>query len=171
MVLILVSFFLLKAGCQTPKYSIPFITVREADFRIGPLDLPLDEKSKEMILTFLQRGGNWGNQDLVDFEAPAHYSGLLELLSDPKFLYSRNFRNKAQIDEISPTMQPWLHSPIIYQIIDASQDRPPVHNPMSISDGKYWWIFFTQKESPESEDSKIVRLTITASPSQSMKHF
>ncbi len=168
---ILFCLFFLESGCQAPKYSIPFITVREADLRYGPIDLPLDKKNREKILSFLQRGGNWGNQDLVDYEAPTHYSGLLDLLSNPDFLYSHNFRNRTQIDEISPTLQPWFHNPIIYQIIDASQDRPPVHNPISISDGKYWWVFYTHKDTPESDDSKVVRLTITASLSKSMKHF
>jgi UDP-2,3-diacylglucosamine pyrophosphatase LpxH len=168
---LLLSLLFGGSGCQAPGHSIPFVTVREANLRHGPIDLPLSETDREEILSFLQRGGNWGNRDVTDFHAPRHYSGLLDLLSNPEFLYSHNFRNKNQIDMISPRMRRWFHDPIIYQIIDASRERPPVHNPMSISDGKYWWIFYTQKDSPDAHDAQLVSLTITASLSKSMRHY
>lgn len=168
---ILLGLLLISCGCQTPKRSIPFIAMREANFRLGPIDLPLDKQERDNVLLFLQRGGNWENQDLTDLEAPAHYSGLLDRLSDPDFLYSHNFRDNTQIDRVAPAMRKWFHDPIIYQIVDASLDRPPVHNPMSISDGKYWWVFYTQRESLDSRDSKLVQLTITASLSKSMRHY
>lgn len=71
---------LLNTGCGSSKYavafseySLPFVTVREADFRCGPLDLPLTDESRRMISTFLQRGGNWGNDEMLDSTAPTYY--------------------------------------------------------------------------------------------------
>lgn len=36
----------------TPK-KVPFVVVREKDFRVGPVGLPLEEPGKDEILTFL----------------------------------------------------------------------------------------------------------------------
>jgi len=169
--IILFGFLFLETGCQTPSHSIPFITVREADLRLGPVDLPLSEADRKTILSFLQRGGNWATQDVVDSHAPIHYSELLDLLSAPEFLSSHNFRNENKIDEISPAMHKWFFNPIIYQIIDATKNRPPVHNPMGISDGRYWWIFHAEKSTADPDELKITRLVITASLSKSMVHY
>ena len=167
----LLGLLFLETGCETLSHSIPFITVREADLRHGPVDLPLSDAERQMILSFLQRGGNWGTQDVVDSNAPTHYSELLDLLCDPAFLSSHNFRNETKIDEISPTMKKWFFNPIIYQIIDATKKRPPTHNPMGMSDGKYWWIFYTEKSTTDPYESRITRMVITASLTKSMVHY
>ena len=85
----------LNTSCGSSKYTVtfseytlPFVTVREADFRCGPLDLPLTDESRREISTFLQRGGNWGNNEMLDFNTPTYYEELLNLLSDPTFLHS-----------------------------------------------------------------------------------
>jgi len=170
-IIILFGVLFLVPGCETPSHSIPFITVREADLRYGPVDLPLSEADRKMILSFLQRGGNWGTQDVVDSHAPSHYSGLLDLLSKPEFLSTHNFRNESKIDEISPAMDKWFFNPIIYQIIDATKKRPPTHNPMGMSDGRYWWIFQTKKSTTDPIESKITSLVISASLSKAMVHY
>jgi len=71
---------LLNTACGSSKYTVafseytlPFVTVREADFRCGPLDLPLTDECRRMISTFLQRGGNWGNEEMLDLPAPTYY--------------------------------------------------------------------------------------------------
>ena len=112
---------LMLSGCESSKYSapsakytIPFVTVREADFRCGPLDLPLNRESRRRISNFLQRGGNRANHDMLDPEAPVHYAELLDLISNLQFLYSSNFREKDQIDQVSKSLEIWFHNPIIY---------------------------------------------------------
>jgi hypothetical protein len=91
---------LLNTGCGGSSkytvafsdYTLPFVTVREADYRCGPVDLPLTDESRGKISTFFQRGGNWGNDEFLDSNTPTYYDELLDLLSDPKFLHSSNFR-------------------------------------------------------------------------------
>lgn len=170
-ILLFLAQFILISGCQSPRHSIPFVIIREDVFRFGPADLPLNDADKKTIFSFLQKGGNWGSLDLVDFDAPKHYSGLLDLLSDVNFLHSQHFRKKDKIDEISTTLEKWFHNPIIYQLIDATQKQPPIHNPMSMSDGKYWWVFYMQKDTSGNDGLRVNRLMITASLSKTMKHY
>jgi UDP-2,3-diacylglucosamine pyrophosphatase LpxH len=169
---------LLNTGCGSSKYTVgfskytlPFVTVREADFRCGPVDLPLTEESRGKIATFLQRGGNWGNDEFLDSNSPAYYDKLLDLLSDPKFLHSSNFRQETAIDQVSAQMKPWFHSPIIYQIVDGTKKHPLVPNPICVSDGKYWWIFYTGDSLAESGDLQITKVLINAPLSRTIKHY
>jgi UDP-2,3-diacylglucosamine pyrophosphatase LpxH len=169
---------LLNTGCGSSKYTVgfskytlPFVTVREADFRCGPVDLPLTEESRGKIATFLQRGGNWGNDEFLDSNSPAYYDKLLDLLSDPKFRHSSNFRQETAIDQVSAQMKPWFHSPIIYQIVDGTKKHPLVPNPICVSDGKYWWIFYTGDSLAESGDLQITKVLINAPLSRTIKHY
>jgi UDP-2,3-diacylglucosamine pyrophosphatase LpxH len=176
--LLMILPMLLNAGCGPSKYTVafseytlPFVTVREADFRCGPVDLPLTEESRGKIATFLQRGGNWGNYEFLDYNTPTYYEKLLDLLSDPKFLHSSNFREETAIDQVSAQMKPWFHNPIIYQIIDGTKQHPSVPNPICVADGKYWWIFYTGKRLADSGDLEITKVLINAPLSRTMKHY
>ncbi len=53
--LVLLAAILVLNSCKelNPTYSISFVTVREADFRVGPVALPLDAEGKKAILSFL----------------------------------------------------------------------------------------------------------------------
>lgn len=161
------------SGCtvHAPKYSITFVTVREADFRVGPAPLPLKQADRDRIVSFLAKGGDRSINDHVDPGAEYFYSGLLELLSSPGFLYSSKFRKKGEMDKISKPLEQWFHNPIIYQLIDARQEKPSPLNPMCMTDGKYWWIFYMKKEKGKENDFKIVKLLITAAPSKTLKHY
>jgi UDP-2,3-diacylglucosamine pyrophosphatase LpxH len=176
--LIIVLPVLLNMGCGPSKYTVsfskytlPFATVREADFRCGPVDLPMTEESRRKISTFLQRGGNWGNEEMVDFSTPTYYEELLDLLSDSKFLHSSNFRQEEMIDQVSAQLEPWFHSPIIYQIVDATKKVPLVPSPICVSDGKYWWIFYTGKRLADTDDLEITKVLINAPLSRTIKHY
>ena len=170
---------LLNTGCggsskytvDFSDYTLPFVTMREADFRCGPVDLPLTDESRGKIATFFQRGGNWGNDEFLDSNTPAYYDKLLDLLSDPKFLHSSNFRQETEIDQVSAQLKPWFHSPIIYQMVDATKKHPLVPNPICVSDGKYWWIFYTGDRLAESGDLEITKVLINAPLSRTMKHY
>jgi hypothetical protein len=170
---------LLSAGCGGSSkytvafsdYTLPFVTVREADYRCGPVDLPLTDESRGKISTFFQRGGNWGNDEFLDSNTPTYYDELLDLLSDPKFLHSSNFREEKEIDRVSAQLKPWFHSPIIYQIVDGTKKQPLVPNPICVSDGKYWWIFYLGKRLAESGDLEITKVLINAPLSRTIKHY
>ena len=61
--LVMILPVLLNTACGSSKYTVtfsectlPFVTVRETDFRCGPLDLPLTDESRRKISTFLQGG-------------------------------------------------------------------------------------------------------------------
>ena len=170
---------LLSTGCGGSSkytvaftdYTLPFVTVREADFRCGPVDLPLTDESRGKMSTFFQRGGNWGNDEFLDSNTPTYYDKLLDLLSDPKFLHSSNFRQETEIDQVSAQLKPWFHSPIIYQIVDGTKKQPLVPNPICVSDGKYWWIFYLGNRLTESGDLEITKVLINAPLSRTIKHY
>ena len=138
----LLALLLGAVGCTiSPEYTISFVTVREKDFRLGPLPLPLDGEGKAALLSFLEKGGDHGIDDYVDAGAEHHHGELLELLSRPDFLHSANFRKEEMPGEIADGLTRWFHKPIIYQLIDARHDTPVVPRPMCMTDGQYWWIF------------------------------
>jgi hypothetical protein len=153
------------------EYTLPCAVVREADFRCGPVDLPVTAESRKKISAFLQRGGDWNNQDLVDRRATQSYDGLLELLSDAKFLRSGHFRNETTIDQVSAQLKPWFHDPIIYQLVDATQQRFLVPAPICENDGKYWWIFYPGRRLTDTGDLEITKLLISAPLARTIEHY
>jgi hypothetical protein len=167
---------LLNMGCGPSKYNffteypLPCAVVREANFRCGPVDLPVTAESWSKISTFLQRGGDWNNQDLVDRKALKRYEGLFELLSDAKFLRSGNFRNEETIDQVSAQLKPWFDSPIIYQLVDATQEQPLAPAPICAHDGKYWWIFYTGRRLADTGDLEITKVLISAPLARTIEH-
>jgi UDP-2,3-diacylglucosamine pyrophosphatase LpxH len=159
-------------GCTiTPEYTITFVTVREADFRLGPLPLPLDEDGKTALLAFLERGGDHRIDDYVDAGAEHHYGDLIALLSRPEFLHSRSFRREEAAGEVSDGLTKWFHKPILYQLIDARHDTPRVPRPMCMTDGQYWWIFYMDKHPEEEGSFKVTELLVSAAPSKTLKHY
>ena len=148
-------------GCSS-KCQPTFVAVREADFRFGPVSLPLCEESKKELNLFLAKKGDKGLDDFTDPYAPKRYEGLLELLSDSDFLQdAENFKlnREKKTVKISKILGEWLMSPIVYQIVDATQQRPPLINPISISDDTYWWVFYRAQN--EDGGFKIVELLVT----------
>ena len=175
--LILILPVLSNTGCGPSKYDLfteyplPCAIVREAGFRCGPVDLPLTAESRKKISTFLQRGGDWNNQDLLDLNALKYYDGLFELLSDAQFLRSGNFRNEKTIDQVSAQLEPWFHNPIIYQLVDATQKQPLVPAPICMNDGKHWWIFYTGRRLTDTGDLEITKVLINAPLSRTIEHY
>lgn len=152
------------------KHQADFVPVRESDFRFGPVSLPLTEDSKKELNLFLIKGGDNSIEDYVDPKAPKRYEGLVDLLSDSEFLEdSRNFRLKKEkkTTKISKQLEQWLRSPIVYQIVDATKKRPPLINPISISDGTYWWVFYRTEDGDGG--FKIFKLLVTLAVSREIK--
>jgi hypothetical protein len=139
-----------------------FVAVRESDFRFGPILLPLTDAAKKNLTLFLVKGGDHNVCDYVDPGAPKRYEGLLTLLSDDEFL---NNANNLKLDaekksvKISRRLKKWFRDPIVYQIVDATQKRPPLVNPISISDGTFWWVFYRAEDS--SGTFRIEKLLVT----------
>ncbi len=169
------AFFFVYSNCSapTPDYSISFVTVREAAFRTGQIALPLDAEGKKTLLSFLERGGDQTRTDYVDAGASQFYDGLFDLLAQEDFLYAKNFRQEEKIDQVSDKLTQWFNKTIIYQLIDARQERPPVPSPICITDGQYWWIFYLQEMQPQGGEKrlKVKELLVTAPPSKYFKHY
>ncbi|MFC2141997.1 hypothetical protein ACFLR7_03585 [Acidobacteriota bacterium] len=149
------------SNCYT-KFTPTFVAVRESDFRFGPVDLPLDEADKDALLLFLAKEGDNSISDIVDYTAPQKYAGLLVLLVDGDFVAdAENFKlqDKKPTVKISAELEEWFDNPIVYQIVDATKKRPPSVNPISVSDGLFWWVFY--RESDGSGGFKVVRLLVT----------
>lgn len=156
----------------TPK-KVPFVVVREKDFRVGPVGLPLEEPGKNEILTFLVKGGDNSVRDYVDPGAVKAYADLFKLLSDPTFLYTSKFRKEGDIGKISKTLEQWFEESIVYSLIDATRDRPPAIAPISLEDknGKYWWVFYLPEEGEGGEDPKVVQVLVTVAPTKHLQQY
>ena len=168
-----VGIILFHSGCTklNPTYNISFVTVREADSRVGPVTLPLNAEGREAVLSFLERGGDLSIDDYVDAGARQYYKGLFDLLSDECFLCTNSFRKSGRMDTISPDLEPWFHKSIIYQLIDARLEKPPAPSPLCVTDGQYWWIFYMEKVKPCSKNLKIIKLLVTTAPSKTLQHY
>jgi hypothetical protein len=168
--LILSIVLVLVSSCST-KYNTAFVVVREADFRVGPVSLPLNQEDKEKIELFLLKGGDNSIQDFVEPSANIMFQELFEKLADPGFLMIDNFRNPGEIDKVSEIMRTWFEEPIVYQLIDATQKRPPLINPICMTDGRYWWVFYMGHNGGAGGGFRIKKLLVTVSPSKILDHY
>lgn len=163
---ILIVFFIYPA-CR-PK-SVPFVVVREADFRVGPVDLPLNDEGKKKISTFLLKGGDNRCSDIIAPEVPQTYAGLFALLSDSNFLRRSKFRKEGKVVKISQILEQWFEKSIVYSLIDSQNERPLIIAPISLKDknGKYWWVFYMPQPPANLEnDPEIIQVMITVTPAK-----
>jgi len=132
-------------GCC--RAQVAYVPVREARFRSEAtkqerVQLPLTAESRGRVLKFLRAGGDTDRfeQDIADPEAESRYAPLLDLLAVPRNLTLADLTEKA-------TYRAWFQGPMIRQVIDAREEAPPAIDPVAVTDGKYWWVFFhRQKE-------------------------
>jgi hypothetical protein len=169
-VILLVIAFIYPA-CTPSRVS--YVVVREKDFRVGPVDLPLQEEGKNEILMFLLKGGDHSVQDFVDPDAKTRYAGLFQLLSDPESLSPAKFRKQGEIGKVSQTLSQWFKAAIVYSLIDATRDRPAPIAPISVKDnnGRYWWVFYLAKESETGENLKIAQVLVTLAPTKDLQQY
>lgn len=127
-------------GCATVPST--YVAVREGRFRSelsrdDRISLPLDEVSRNRLIAFLKAGGDKEKigMEIVDPDAERYYTPLLDLLSDPDKLNLEDLTEKR-------TFESWFSDGVVRQVIDAREDSPPVIDPVAVSDGKYWWIFY-----------------------------
>ena len=159
--------FIYSNCCKQPAV----VVVRESDFRLGPISLPLDDNEKKDIFTFLLKGGDQEQENIVDPKAKKMYKDLLKLLSQKEFLTSKNFIKEGKIDRVSTKLSQWFKKRIVYPIIDATQKRPPIRNPISMTDGTYWWVFYRSKEKDDEGHFVIIKLLITLRITKELEHF
>ncbi|MCU0287744.1 MAG: hypothetical protein MUF15_15295 [Acidobacteria bacterium] len=158
--------FLLYPACR-PK-AVPFVIVREADFRVG-VDLPLNEEGKKKLINFLIKGGDNQCSDIIIPEVPKAYNELFVLLSDSNFLYRSKFRKKGTVGKISKVLEPWFEKSIIYTLIDSQNQRPLIIAPICLQDKnkRYSWVFYMPQPPADIEnDPLITRLLITLTPAK-----
>lgn len=149
--------------------TVPFAVVREADFRVGPVDLPLSNEGKKKITEFLLKGGDNHFSNIVAPDAPKAYADLFILLSDSTFLRRSKFRKEGDIGKISKALEQWFEKPIVYSLIDSQKERPPIIAPISLKDknGKYWWVFYMPQPPANLEkDPGIIQVLITMTPTK-----
>ena len=138
--LVLTVLALVLWGCCTAQ--VAYVPVREARFRSEAtiqqrIHLPLTVESRERVVKFLRAGGDTDRlgQDIADPEAETRYALLLDLLGDPRNLSLADLTEKQ-------TYKAWFQGPVIRQVIDAREEAPPAIDPIAVTDGKYWWVFF-----------------------------
>ncbi len=141
--LLITALALTLGGCFTPE--VAFVPVREARFRSEVtsqerIRLPLTAESRGRLLKFFQAGGDTDRigRDIADPEAETRYSPLLDLLSDPRYLTLADLTEKD-------TYRAWLQGEVVRQVIDAREESPPTIDPVAMTDGKYWWVFFHRR--------------------------
>jgi hypothetical protein len=163
--------FLLPA-CR-PK-TVPFTVVREADFRVGPVDLPLNDEGKKKLTDFLLKGGDNCRGDIAAPDAPKAYAALFVLLSDDTFLHRSKFRKEGAIGEISKPLGQWFEKSIVYSLIDSQNKRPLVIAPLSLADknGKYRWVFYMPQPPGNFEkDPRIIQVLVTLTPTKDIVKY
>ncbi|MCP5050511.1 MAG: hypothetical protein GY940_25325 [bacterium] len=153
--------------------EVSFVVVREENFRIGPVPLPLDEQGKRQVKMFLEKGGDNSKRDQVDFNVEKRYDPLFKLLADPSFLYAEKFRKEDEIGKISLPLEEWFEKKILYSIIDATQKKPLAIPPLSVKDknGKYWWVFYFPQDGKGGGNLKISKLLITVATTKDIRHY
>jgi hypothetical protein len=138
---LLVTILLLgNIGCSSGQ--VPYVAVREAKFRTERtqserIKLPLTTESRRRLIDFLKAGGNTSliGKEIADPGAERHYERLLNMLSDTRNLSLQDLTEKQ-------TFKDWFPDIPIRQVIDAREDAPPIIDPVAVTDGKYWWIFY-----------------------------
>lgn len=164
---ILLITFIYSNCCKQPAV----VVVRESDFRLGPIPLPLDDNEKKDILKFLLKGGDHEQENIVYPRAKKKYKELLELLSQEDFLNSKNFEKKGEKGKITERLKQWFKNRIVYTIIDATKDHPPIRKPISMTDGTFWWVFYRSKEKDDEGYFAIIKLLITLRITKELEHF
>jgi hypothetical protein len=138
--LLIIVLLLSSIGC--PSVQVPYVAVREAKFRSEQnkserIKLPLTTESRKQLIDFLKAGGDTSliGSEIADPEAEKHYEQLLNMLSDTRNLSLQDLTEKQ-------TFKDWFSDIIIRQVIDAREEAPPIIDPVAVTDGKYWWIFY-----------------------------
>lgn len=166
-ILFIIVVVFLYPACR-PK-TVPFAVVREANFRVGPVDLPLNDEGKKMLADFLLKGGDNRHSVIAAPDAPKAYAALFVLLSDDTFLRRSKFRKEGDIGKISKTLEQWFEKFIVYSLIDSQKERPPIVAPISLKDknGKYWWVFYMPQPPANLEkDPRIIQVLVTMTPAK-----
>jgi hypothetical protein len=138
----LVVAVLVLAAWSCGTAPVAYVPVREARFRSETtkterIQLPLSAESRERLLRFFRAGGDTDRigSEVVDPEVEKRYAPLFDLLSDPQNLALEELTEKE-------TYRSWFQGPAIRQVIDAREESPPVIDPVAVTDGKYWWVFY-----------------------------
>jgi hypothetical protein len=138
--IITVAILLFSFGCSSALVS--YIAVREERFRseatqCDRIKLPLDEESRSRLFNFFKAGGDKDRigTEIVDPSAEMHYAPLLDMLSSPHHLRTEDLMEKHVFKD-------WFSDTVVRQVIDAREESPPIIEPIAVTDGKYWWIFF-----------------------------
>jgi hypothetical protein len=156
----LLVFLLAVSACS--QRPVTYVAVPEGEFRTEKtksdrIKLPLNAESREKLLKFLKAGGDANNVGLniVDPQAEAHYSALLAALADPNNLALENLTSRQ-------TFKRWFPKPPIRQVVDAREEAPAILEPVAVSDGKYWWIFYQHQK-------RLTELLVVKAVQASMK--
>jgi hypothetical protein len=130
----------LSACCRTVAY----VPIREARFRSeitaqDRLSLPLTAADKDRLMAFLRAGGDTDKvgMEVVLPDVPRKYGTLLTRLADEAHLSLTDLTEGTAYNE-------WFGDLRIRQVIDAREESPSVIDPVAVSDGRFWWIFYVQ---------------------------
>lgn len=137
-----VALFWVLAACAGKRQAI--VAVPERRFRTENqatehLRLPLDPTTRKSLEAFLSAGGDVRkaeNDTVSDEGAIRRYKPLLELLQRPEALTSDDLL-------IKPTFKGLFHGKVVYGVVDARMPSPPPLPPLAVSDGHYWWVFYS----------------------------
>jgi hypothetical protein len=162
----LLLIFLVQIACLYKQ--VPIVVIREKVLRFGPVPLPLKEQIKKELKNYIMAGGDTRNSGPVAFflTNETFYSGLLDLLSrkDKKIEIEDLFLIEKGIYKIA---YKGFHKPIIYDVIDATREKPIEESfgPIAMSDGYLLWIFYRDK------NNNITELVLTVPYRQEIIHY
>jgi len=102
--------------------------------------LPLQDAAvRQKLEAFLCAGGDTRKSDngvCPDNDAPRRYKPLLDLLRRQEPFTADDFLKK-------PTFKGWFRGNVYFGVVDARLPSTPAFPPLAVSDGHYWWVFYT----------------------------
>ena len=132
------------SGCGA-THRAPYVAVPQLQFRSdGPLTLPLSTSERDALLVFFSHGGNRFGADIVPDADSAARRQALDSLTVAANLIVRTTTTRAFCDiaaELCQHAALFRKQPVVRQVVDARDTRPPAIDPVAVSDGRYWWIF------------------------------
>lgn len=135
---------LLATACAVHRPA--FVAVPQAQFRSEePVQLPLTPADRDRLLAFFAHGGNRFATDTVPDATAGGRQEVLAALQDSSNLTAATNRPARAFCEMAADLcrhaALFRNRPVVQQVVDARDERPPFPAPLAVSDGAYWWIF------------------------------
>jgi hypothetical protein len=148
--------FAVLTGCATRRPPYVVVPRGETQSEEPPasspppagVPLPLTPDGRQLLEKFLDRDGRPGGPKAEEpKERAAAHQKVLDALQDAQYLAVQTNNSKARtFCEDAPKLCSqtplFQKQPFVRQVVDAREYKRPIHAPLAVRDGNYWWIFY-----------------------------